>query len=101
MTIARSLTNTFSGIRPLDLPGFIVAELAGAVCALAAMAWLLRPSANADLWDGEGATLTVAQPIRHRIKKGLRGNALFDPGALMADGSPRINEVHGSGGGSK
>ena len=29
VAIARSLTNTFSGIRPADLPGFIVAELAG------------------------------------------------------------------------
>ena len=48
VAIARSLTNSFSGIRPLDLPGFIVAEVAGAVCALVAMAWLLRPSASAD-----------------------------------------------------
>ena len=30
VAIARSLTNTFSGIRPVDLPGFIVAELCGA-----------------------------------------------------------------------
>ena len=30
VAIARSLTDTFSGIRPADLPGFIVAELAGA-----------------------------------------------------------------------
>jgi glycerol uptake facilitator-like aquaporin len=44
VAIARSLTNTFAGIRPLDLPGFIVAELAGAVCGLVVMTWLLRPS---------------------------------------------------------
>lgn len=42
VAIARSLTNTFSGIRPIDLPGFIVAELIGAVIALMAMGWLLR-----------------------------------------------------------
>jgi glycerol uptake facilitator-like aquaporin len=42
VAIARSLTNTFSGIRPLDLPGFIIAELIGAVCAVALMGWLLR-----------------------------------------------------------
>ncbi len=37
ITIARSLTNTFSGIRPIDVPGFIAAQLAGALvaCALA------------------------------------------------------------------
>jgi len=40
---ARSLTDTFSGIRPADLPGFIVAELLGALIALALMGWLLRP----------------------------------------------------------
>ena len=43
VAIARSLTNTFSGIRPVDLPGFIVAELLGAVGALILCRWLLRP----------------------------------------------------------
>ena len=42
VAIARSLTNTFSGIRPQDLPGFIAAELSGAVIALLFMNWLLR-----------------------------------------------------------
>ena len=42
VAIARSLTNTFSGIRPLDLPGFVVAELIGAVCGMAVAAWLLH-----------------------------------------------------------
>jgi glycerol uptake facilitator-like aquaporin len=43
VAIARSLTNTFSGIRPTDLPGFIAAELCGAVAAMVLMNWLLRP----------------------------------------------------------
>jgi glycerol uptake facilitator-like aquaporin len=42
VAIARSLTNTFSGIRPVDLPGFIAAELCGAVAALLLMNWLLH-----------------------------------------------------------
>ena len=42
VAIARSLTNTFSGIRPVDLPGFIAAELCGAVVSLLLMSWLLR-----------------------------------------------------------
>jgi len=42
VAIARSLTNTFSGIRPVDLPGFIAAELCGAVASLLLMNWLLR-----------------------------------------------------------
>ena len=32
VAIARSLTSTFSGIRPIDLPGLIVAQLLGAIC---------------------------------------------------------------------
>jgi glycerol uptake facilitator-like aquaporin len=42
VAIARSMTNTFSGIRPVDLPGFIAAELCGAVAAMILMSWLLR-----------------------------------------------------------
>ena len=42
VAIARSMTNTFSGIRPADLPGFIAAETCGAVVALFFMGWLLR-----------------------------------------------------------
>lgn len=33
ITIARSLSDTFSGIRPVDVPAFIVAQLLGALCA--------------------------------------------------------------------
>jgi glycerol uptake facilitator-like aquaporin len=50
VAIARSITNTFSGIRPLDLPGFIAAELCGAVVALILMSWLLRAA-------GEGPSM--------------------------------------------
>jgi len=49
VAISRSLTNTFSGIRPFDLPGFIAAELAGAFVALWLMNWLLRESGEAAL----------------------------------------------------
>jgi glycerol uptake facilitator-like aquaporin len=42
VAIARSLSNTFSGIRPQDLPGFVAAELSGAVVALVLMNWLLH-----------------------------------------------------------
>jgi glycerol uptake facilitator-like aquaporin len=42
VAIARSFTNTFSGIRPADVPGFIAAETAGAVTGLVVMTWLLR-----------------------------------------------------------
>ena len=41
VTIARSLTDTFAGIRPMDVPAFIVAQCAGALAATALFAWLL------------------------------------------------------------
>ena len=43
VTLARSVTDTFSGIRPEDVPGFIVAQLAGAFAATALFAWLIPP----------------------------------------------------------
>ncbi|WP_407119436.1 aquaporin [Bradyrhizobium sp. LMG 9283] len=50
VAIARSLTNTFAGIRPTDLPGFILAELCGAFAGMLLMNWLLgRPGAYASV----------------------------------------------------
>jgi glycerol uptake facilitator-like aquaporin len=40
VTIARSLTNTFTGIRPADAPGFIVMQILGALAATALFRWL-------------------------------------------------------------
>ena len=40
VTIARALTNTFTGIRPADTPGFIAAQIVGAVAAAAVARWL-------------------------------------------------------------
>jgi len=49
VAVARSLTNTFSGIRPFDLPGFIGAEFAGALMAMIFMGWLLQPSSTTSI----------------------------------------------------
>jgi len=53
VAIARSFTNTFSGIRPVDLPGFIAAELFGAVIGMLVMTWLLRPEKDAPALNPE------------------------------------------------
>jgi glycerol uptake facilitator-like aquaporin len=53
VAIARSFTNTFSGIRPFDLPGFIAAELCGAVLGLIVMTWLLRAGEQASKLNPE------------------------------------------------
>ncbi|MYZ48381.1 aquaporin [Propylenella binzhouense] len=44
VAIGRAFTDTFSGIRPVDLPGFAVAEVAGAILAVGVFGWLLHPS---------------------------------------------------------
>lgn len=41
VTLARALTDTFSGIRPVDAPAFILAQLVGALLALGLCTWLL------------------------------------------------------------
>lgn len=43
VTLARSVTDTFAGIRPVDTPGFIVAQLLGAFCATVLFRWLAPP----------------------------------------------------------
>jgi glycerol uptake facilitator-like aquaporin len=41
VTLARAATNTFAGIRPLDVPAFLVAQGIGAASATVLSAWLL------------------------------------------------------------
>lgn len=41
VTIARCLTNSFAGIRPSDVPAFLVAQIAGAVGATLLFRWLV------------------------------------------------------------
>ena len=41
VTIARCLTDTFAGIRPADVPGFIAAQVTGALLATALVTWLV------------------------------------------------------------
>ena len=41
VTVARCLSDTFAGIRPADVPGFVLAQLAGGVVATVLFAWLL------------------------------------------------------------
>ena len=41
VTLARALTDTFAGIRPADVPGFIGAQFAGAIAATLLFRWLV------------------------------------------------------------
>lgn len=60
VTVARALTDTFSGIRPADAPGFIVAQCAGALLATAALGWLLHPKGYPEA--GAGRQKAAAAP---------------------------------------
>ncbi len=40
VTLARSATNTFAGIRPMDVPEFVLAQLGGAATAIVVFRWL-------------------------------------------------------------
>jgi hypothetical protein len=42
--IARALSDTFAGIAPGDAPGFILAQLIGAVAAAYLFGWLFIPT---------------------------------------------------------
>ena len=45
VAIARSLSDTFAGIRPVDVPAFLAAQLAGGLSAVIVSDWLsFRPS---------------------------------------------------------
>jgi glycerol uptake facilitator-like aquaporin len=48
VTVARSITDTFSGIRPQDVPGFIFAQIAGALAATLLFEWLDRGASSAQ-----------------------------------------------------
>jgi glycerol uptake facilitator-like aquaporin len=60
VTLARSLTNSFAGIRPDGVPGFVVAQLLGAASASLVLRWLLGQSA-------------VGSTIRKRTTNGATG----------------------------
>jgi glycerol uptake facilitator-like aquaporin len=47
ISIARSLTDTFAGIRPVDVPAFIAAQTIGATAALVVARWMFGRTAGA------------------------------------------------------
>jgi glycerol uptake facilitator-like aquaporin len=59
ITIARSLSDTFSGIRPVDVPVFIVAQLVGAIAALMIARVLFAETALEQVHGKHRETLDV------------------------------------------
>lgn len=46
VTVARCLSDTFAGIRPIDAPGFVLTQLAGGIAATVLFRWLMTTRDN-------------------------------------------------------
>lgn len=62
VTLARAASDTFAGIRPADAPGFIAAQLAGAVVATILFRWLV-PSLPRD-----AAAVVISHPVEQKAE---------------------------------
>ena len=58
ITVARSLSNTFAGIRPADVPGFIAAQVGGALLALGVARYLFAVPESTR--SGAGSSTSVS-----------------------------------------
>ena len=68
VTLARAATDTFAGIRPSDAPGFMLAQVAGALAALG-LARLLWP---------ECGTSGALRPVELALHNADSGECLLD-----------------------
>jgi glycerol uptake facilitator-like aquaporin len=61
VTLARAASDTFAGIRPIDAPGFIIAQLIGAAAATLLFRWFAPSLPN----DSERVMLPHETGQRH------------------------------------
>lgn len=61
VAIARSLTATFAGVRPVDAPAFILVELTAAAAATMFAGWLFAPVAAAYRPEDEGPPTAISR----------------------------------------
>ena len=55
VTLARGFTDSFSGIRPLDMPGFIAAQIVAAIVVTQVFRWLLASGRGTEVEPGDQA----------------------------------------------
>jgi glycerol uptake facilitator-like aquaporin len=70
ITIARSLTNTFSGIRPVDVPSFILAQLAGALGAWMLARFIFPPPKPAVSPATKNSAVVQTDPLKSEAARG-------------------------------
>jgi glycerol uptake facilitator-like aquaporin len=61
VALARSVTNTFTGISPTDIPAFIAAEFSGAFVATALFRWLYKTTTVEKIGDPQHNTKAIVQ----------------------------------------
>lgn len=54
VTLARAVSDTFAGIRPMDVPAFLVAQLVGAMAATWLFRWLVPALESKQGFEGDG-----------------------------------------------
>jgi len=57
VTAARAFTHTFAGIRPADVPAFVVGQVGGAVASMVVCRWLVAGARRTDVELEPGATV--------------------------------------------
>jgi glycerol uptake facilitator-like aquaporin len=67
VTLARAASNTFAGIRPIDAPGFVIAQLLGAAAATALFRWLIPslPEVARKVIDFPQSDSKPSSEVRH------------------------------------
>jgi hypothetical protein len=97
VTLARALTDTFSGIRPADAPGFVLAQLGGAAAATAFFRWLVPHRLQASVVAASRNRLRRRlrdgrRPLRLRPQRGPvpDGGGILQPAERIGAGASRI-----------
>ena len=67
VTLARSLSDTFAGIRPADVPGFVMAQMVGAATATLLFRWLVPTPGRRDRGHGDAGVATTSGGITTRL----------------------------------
>ena len=100
VTLARAATNTFAGIRPGDVPGFLLGQLIGATAATLLFRWL-SPRAIAAVAPDVVVPHSVQEPSPRRpsniVHSGFCSSAPATPlGASSRSTSCSVSAAHGS-----